>query len=284
MLGAIGRMGLGAGIGGTIGAMRSERDSNGQNYNVLRGAASGMAVGGVLGLSAGGFMRMHSSSYAKGFNSGSSRSANQMIDAIKDNMKQPTSVMSSGAQFAETLSKGGVRGAAAMGMQGLGYMAGVAPGAMAMPFAASFRGINALQAMRRGVPVPPIETKGAIAGVGARIGGFAMLGAGYLMPTDAPQVRGVKNQRADMAAYRNQQQMGMADAVIMRNPNMAGMRDVDGAYDYMSHNRSSSEPLTGVQAERHQQTMRRSQRRMQPGMYGDGGDLVFAMNDLRKNY
>lgn len=118
---------------------------------------------------------------------------------------------------------------------------------------------------------------------GAAAMGFGAYGIGSMVGHSSGAFGG-KQRQVMMSMYGNRD-MAMADAVAIRNPQMTQMRDVDGAYDYMAGNRSSNMPLSARQANQYARTMERSQRRrrrIDPGMYGDGGSLVFAMNDLRR--
>lgn len=277
------RVALGAGIGATAGALNHEKDPYGQNYNGLRAMAQGAVVGGLAGGVLGGSARVIPS-YAKGFDKGAAKTSRDVVDSFTGGLKDPKGASAKGGQLGEALQKGGVRGSMEMLGEGLGYMGGVAPAALRAPFTGAHRGINKMMSAKAGKEVSKEETSKAIGKVGVQVAGFGLLGVGVLTPSvGLSHMRGVKNKRADASMQYNQQQMAMADAVIIKNPNMAGMRDVDNAYDYQPGNRSSAMPLTGKQAQQHQQTMRRSQRRMRPGMYADGGDLVFAMHDLRRS-
>lgn len=125
----------------------------------------------------------------------------------------------------------------------------------------------------------------AIAGAGITAAGAGY--AAYSTFNYAAQSAGAGGlkQRQVMMSRAGNRDMAMADAVAIRNPQMMQMRDVDGAYDYMGANRSSNAPLTQRQAREEERLLARSQRRrrrMEPGMYNDGGNLVFALNDLRR--
>jgi hypothetical protein len=83
---------------------------------------------------------------------------------------------------------------------------------------------------------------------------------------------------ADFIYSQEQQKMGQYEMVAAYNPSQVGMRDTDDAYSYSrSINPSSVNPMSPGLAE----TAGR-QRNISPGQFGDSGNLVFAMNTLRR--
>ena len=125
----------------------------------------------------------------------------------------------------------------------------------------------------------------AVVGAGITVAGAGYAAYGTFNYAAQSAGAGGLKQRQVMMNRAGNRDMAMADAVAIRNPQMTQMRDVDGAYDYMGANRSSNTPLTSRQAREEERLLARSQRRrrrMEPGMYNDGGNLVFALNDLRR--
>jgi hypothetical protein len=124
---------------------------------------------------------------------------------------------------------------------------------------------------------------GAIAGV---IGAGAYAGAsagntGYFAGSPLNILsKGLSTSRneADYIYSTEQQKMGQYEMVAAYNPSQAGMRDTDDAYSYArSVNPSSVNPMSSGLAK-----TAGKQRTITPGQYGDSGNLVLAMNTLRR--
>lgn len=83
---------------------------------------------------------------------------------------------------------------------------------------------------------------------------------------------------ADFIYSQEQQKMGQYEMVAAYNPSQVGMRDTDDAYSYSrSINPSSVNPMSSGLA-----STAGRQRNISPGQFGDSGNLVFAMNTLRR--
>lgn len=122
-------------------------------------------------------------------------------------------------------------------------------------------------------------------GIGGALGGMAInasvVGSASVSGEGHPYnaITGRKQRRATQQGefMMNQSNLAREQRLVMRNPSMAGMRDVNEAYSYSRSNRASAMPLSAGHSR-----VAGPQRRFRYQDYDADGELVFALNDLRR--
>lgn len=129
--------------------------------------------------------------------------------------------------------------------------------------------INAIPATLLG-----LGAGGAMIG-GAVVGTASFSGQGH--PYNAIQSRRNRSANSKNEFMMRQSKLAQQDRMVMSNPYIAGMRDVNEAYSYSRSNRSSALPTTAGHAR-----VAGPNRRWDHTRSGADGELVFALNDLRR--
>jgi len=282
----------GAVLGGAMGYSRSEEDDHGfikaLNFGLgaAGGAFSGIAANRTLGVSR---------SYMRGVEAASKNTSDSIFAAAQHHLKNPAAGIGMGQGLAKKIEKAGdgsIYDKVRLGLEGAGYL-----GAVASPVAgAGWKGLKAskkeisswyakstAESTTTGFKKSFTNPKSIAWAATTTTAGLGVAGVSLGSRAMSYSNPGKDKRRKTAIAINNQQEMAQADAIMMRAPTSMGMRDVDGAYDYSQGNRSSNQPMSRRQNQNYERMLHRSNRRkMEPGMFNDGGNLVFAMHDLRR--
>lgn len=290
---AIGMGAMGALFGGAVGYVNQDEDAT--TGAKAAGFISGATAGGLIGLGTG-FGLGFNKNFKAGRAAASALNADDIGKTMLEQMKDGKKAAAAGLDFFDnvksnigqrgyigaSLYAGGysVEGGSGMGKailnKGRDAKAGifgskVDPTTLPREVQKSMSPLNRWNMGWGGLTVGIAATTGAIS-LASNTAAYSSQGH----PVNAySSTMGAVAKRQRLAAYQQRQNlMAKADMVSMSNPYAVGQRDTTRVYSPGSGLQGSAVPYSRNQANR-------ANKRIRAGQYGDGGDLVFALNTLR---